>query len=276
MAFTIVEGFAMRSAVNIKGHPTHPLLIAFPVAFVTGAPLADIFGRIGGWHSFWATGGYMSVAAVVTGIVAAIPGLIDYFLMIPPDSSAKQRATWHLMTNSAGMICFAVSWLFRDWHSLEPHTWAIVLELVGFGFVGFGGWLGGTLVYRNQIAIDHRYADAGKWNEQTVYAAHGERIVIARSDELKPGQMKLLHLNNRRIVLARTDEGYCAFDDHCTHRGGPLSDGVLACKTVTCPWHGSQFDVTNGDVKAGPADDKINTWTVEESGGEVRLKVIGV
>jgi nitrite reductase/ring-hydroxylating ferredoxin subunit len=144
---------------------------------------------------------------------------------------------------------------------------------VGFGFVCFGGWLGGTLVYRNQIGVDHRYADAGKWYEQDVTAGQGEHIVVAKCDELKAGQMKLLHVNDRRIVLARTDEGYCAFDDRCTHRGGPLSDGVLACKTVTCPWHGSQFDVTNGSLKAGPAEEKINTWTVEESGGEVRLKV---
>jgi len=40
--------------------------------------------------------------------------------------------------------------------------------------------------------------------------------------------------------------------DRCTHRGGPLSDGVLMCGTVQCPWHGSQFDVKTVEVKCGP------------------------
>jgi nitrite reductase/ring-hydroxylating ferredoxin subunit len=84
---------------------------------------------------------------------------------------------------------------------------------------------------------------------------------------------KLLRIGGRRLVLARTDSGYCAFDDQCTHRGGSLADGVMACNTVTCPWHGSQFQVTTGQVKAGPAKKGIGTYPVEAVGGEVRLRV---
>jgi nitrite reductase/ring-hydroxylating ferredoxin subunit len=84
-------------------------------------------------------------------------------------------------------------------------------------------------------------------------------------------QMKLLHVDGARVVLARTEEGHCAFDDRCTHKGGPLSDGVLICGTVQCPWHGSQFDVHKGEVKAGPADRPIGTHPVEVADGEVRL-----
>ena len=71
--------------------------------------------------------------------------------------------------------------------------------------------------------------------------------------------MKLAPLGDRRIVLARTEQGYVAFDDRCSHKGGPLSDGVLICGTVQCPWHGSQFDVHTGGVKAGPASEPIAT-----------------
>jgi len=130
---------------------------------------------------------------------------------------------------------------------------------------------GRTLVYRNQIGVDHRYARAGKWKEQTVNARPGETIAAAREDELEVDQMKLLRVGDRRIVLARTEQGYSAFDDHCTHKGGPLSDGVLICGTVQCPWHGSQFDVRSGAVKAGPADKSIGTYPVEVINGEVRL-----
>jgi Rieske [2Fe-2S] domain len=54
-------------------------------------------------------------------------------------------------------------------------------------------------------------------------------------------------------------------------KGGPLSDGALICGTVQCPWHGSQFDVHTGAVKAGPAAEPITGHPVEVSAGEVRL-----
>jgi nitrite reductase/ring-hydroxylating ferredoxin subunit len=83
--------------------------------------------------------------------------------------------------------------------------------------------------------------------------------------------MKLLHIGNQRIVLARTEQGFVAFEDHCTHRGGSLADGVLICGTVQCPWHGSQFDVRAGALKSGPAGEGIHVYQVEERGGEVCL-----
>jgi nitrite reductase/ring-hydroxylating ferredoxin subunit len=107
--------------------------------------------------------------------------------------------------------------------------------------------------------------------EAAVHSSPGDTVVVALADELKEGQMKLLIFPDRRVVLGRTSEGYVAFDDRCTHRGGPLSDGVLACDTVACPWHGSQFDVNKGKVKAGPAEAAIATYPVKEVEGEVRL-----
>ena len=79
-------------------------------------------------------------------------------------------------------------------------------------------------------------------------------------------QMKLVHAGDQRIVVARTETRYAAFDDRCTHKGGPLSDGALICGTVQCPWHGSQFDVHTGDVKCGPAEKKIGTYEIDDAG----------
>jgi len=83
--------------------------------------------------------------------------------------------------------------------------------------------------------------------------------------------MKLLRVGHKRIVLARTEKGYAAFDDRCTHRGGSLAGGVMLCGTVQCLWHGSQFDVSTGKVKAGPATKEIGVYRVKEEEGEVRL-----
>jgi nitrite reductase/ring-hydroxylating ferredoxin subunit/uncharacterized membrane protein len=261
----------MRSAASVKGHPIHPILIAFPIAFLVGALGFDVAGRVADWSGGWTTGAYLGVAAIVSGLIAAVPGLIDYFGVVPPNSSARRRATQHMIINVTALAVFALGWLFRDPTSLRPAFETLVLEALGVGLVSWGGWLGGTLVYRNQIGVDHRYAGAGKWNEEKLDAPGSGFVVVAREDELQVDQMKLVHVRGRRIVLARTEQGYLACDDRCTHRGGPLADGVLICGTVQCPWHGSQFDVSTGAAKAGPARDSIATYPVEIADGEVRL-----
>jgi nitrite reductase/ring-hydroxylating ferredoxin subunit len=83
--------------------------------------------------------------------------------------------------------------------------------------------------------------------------------------------MKLLRIGDKRIVLARTETGYVAFDDRCTHKGGSLAGGVMVCGTVQCLWHGSQFDVSTGSVKAGPAKKEIRVYEVKEEGGQLKL-----
>jgi nitrite reductase/ring-hydroxylating ferredoxin subunit len=131
--------------------------------------------------------------------------------------------------------------------------------------------MGGVLVNRNQIGVDHRYAEAGKWKEESLHQVAGEPLVVARADELKINQMKLLHLEGERLVLARTAQGYVVFNDRCTHRGGSLAGGVMIAGMVQCPWHGSQFDCRSGRVIAGPATEPILTYQVAEQGGRVVL-----
>ncbi|GEO11441.1 (2Fe-2S)-binding protein [Segetibacter aerophilus] len=83
--------------------------------------------------------------------------------------------------------------------------------------------------------------------------------------------MKLIHAKDKRIVVARTEQGFVAFDDRCSHKGGSLAGGAMICGTIQCPWHGTQFDVKTGAVKAGPATEKIKTYEVTEGQGKVYL-----
>lgn len=85
--------------------------------------------------------------------------------------------------------------------------------------------------------------------------------------------MKLVRLDDRRLVLARTVTGYVAFDDACTHSGGSLAGGTMIGGVVQCPWHGSQFDARTGCVRAGPAECGVGVYPVEEGDGVVRIKV---
>jgi nitrite reductase/ring-hydroxylating ferredoxin subunit len=64
----------------------------------------------------------------------------------------------------------------------------------------------------------------------------------------------------------------CATQAKCTHRQGPLSEGKLEGATVTCPWHGSQFDVCTGAVLRGPALDPVKTYPVSVEGEIGRIE----
>ena len=259
----------MKSRAQIKSHPLHPILVAFPIAFFIGAFLFDALSQFLNKHSFWQTGGYLAIAGIASALIAAIPGIIDYFYIVPPESSAKKRATQHGLINLLNVFVFGFATYYRGRPDADEY---IVLGAEGLGIIllSIAGWMGGTLVHRNQIGIDHRYANAGKWNEAYIEGSGG-RIEVATVDELKVDALKLLHIGDKRIALGRTEKGYVAFHDRCTHRGGPLSDGVLICSTVQCPWHGSQFDVKTGAVKAGPAKEGIQTYKVEEENGKVFL-----
>ena len=83
----------MLSRARFKNHPIHPFLVPFPIAFGTGALFMDLVGLLAEWPTVWATATYLAIGAVATGLVAAIPGLVDYFSVVPPNSSARKRAT---------------------------------------------------------------------------------------------------------------------------------------------------------------------------------------
>ncbi len=258
----------MRSTAQIKGHPLHPILVCFPIAFYIGTFVFDILA-VTSDTAFLHTAWYLNICALLTAVVAAIPGAIDYFKTIPPESSAKKRGTQHALINVSVLLLFAIAFIIRAASDdIPPSTIIILIEAVGVILLFIAGWMGGTLVYRNQIGVDIRYAHAGKWKEERIDSHEGE-IEVATSDELKINQMKLIHIRDRRVVLGRTEDGYAAFSDFCTHRGGSLAGGSMMCGTVQCPWHGSQFSVKDGTVEAGPAKMPIAVYPVVERNGKV-------
>jgi nitrite reductase/ring-hydroxylating ferredoxin subunit/uncharacterized membrane protein len=264
----------MRSRASFRGHPIHPALIPFPFAFLYGAFLFDLAGRVAGRPGWWTTGAYLGLVGIVAALIAAVPGFIDYFTTVPPKSSGKQRATRHMLVNLAAVVLFAAAWAVRGESAAPPDVTVLALEGIGVALLTAGGWMGGVLVNRNQIGVDHRYARAGKWKEETIRLQSDQPVVLARTDELQVDQMKLVHLDGRRIVLAHTRGGYVAFEDRCTHKGGSLADGVMIDGVVQCPWHGSQFDCRSGAVKAGPADTPITSYRVTEESGLVKLRLL--
>jgi nitrite reductase/ring-hydroxylating ferredoxin subunit/uncharacterized membrane protein len=261
----------MKSTAQIKGHPIHPILVTFPIAFFVGTLVFDILALANDRTDYAFAASCLQIAGVVTALLAAVPGIIDYFYTVPPKSSGKKRATQHGILNVLNVVLFFVAWLFKEDRVL-PSIPVVIMEAAGIVILGIAGWMGGTLVYRNQIGVDIRYAGAGKWKEMHI-DGHQQRVQVASADELKTNQMKLVHVDDKRIVIGRTEKGYVAFDDRCTHKGGSLAGGALICGTVQCPWHGSQFDTSGGQVKAGPAKTGITIYPVTEDNGKVYLNL---
>jgi 3-phenylpropionate/trans-cinnamate dioxygenase ferredoxin subunit len=71
---------------------------------------------------------------------------------------------------------------------------------------------------------------------------------IAKIEELTSGTMKTVMAEGREILLVRVGDKYFATDNRCPHMKGDLSRGKLEGTVVTCPRHGSQFDITSGQV----------------------------
>jgi len=77
-----------------------------------------------------------------------------------------------------------------------------------------------------------------------------EFVKVATTDEVSPGQARLVEAGGKEIALFNVAGSLHAIDNNCTHVGGPLCEGELNGTEVTCPWHGATFDVTSGQVLA--------------------------
>jgi nitrite reductase/ring-hydroxylating ferredoxin subunit len=68
------------------------------------------------------------------------------------------------------------------------------------------------------------------------------------------------------------DGTFYAIGDTCTHKGGPLSQGKVLDWTVTCPWHGAQFDIRTGNVLTPPAPSGVPSYKVVVEGDEIKVE----
>ena len=87
-------------------------------------------------------------------------------------------------------------------------------------------------------------------------------------DDVPAGGAKLVALNGQEIALFNVEGAFSALDNTCPHRGGPLADGSLAGKAVTCPWHAWEFDVTTGACLNNPTA-RVRAYPVEIQGNDV-------
>lgn len=148
------------STVAIAGHPLHPLIVTFPIAFLSGAFGADL----GYWFThdpFWAKAALWLIGSgFVAGLVAALTGMLD-FLRIDSHTERlrqrvkKQSAGWiHMFGNVMAMVLTLINWLLR-WNNFEAAILplGLILSTIVASLLAITGWFGAELIYRHKVAV---------------------------------------------------------------------------------------------------------------------------
>lgn len=149
---TEYKGTGITSSVAILGHPIHPIIVIFPVAFLSAAAGADI----GYWltsSEFWVeASNWLIGLGVLSGLAAAVVGMFD-FIRIPRVRS--RTAGWaHMWLNVAVLVLSAVNFALRLFFAksiILPV--GLILSLVVATLLLASGWYGGELTFRHKVGI---------------------------------------------------------------------------------------------------------------------------
>jgi uncharacterized membrane protein len=140
------------SKAAIVGHPIHPMLIPFPIAFLAGTLISDIVFLISE-EEFWARASFwLLIAGIISGGIAAIFGFIDF--------SSRERirefkmSWYHMFGNGVVLVLAIISAYMRsDDPAASVRPWGITLSVIITLLLVVTGWLGGELVYKHKIGI---------------------------------------------------------------------------------------------------------------------------
>jgi uncharacterized membrane protein len=155
------------SKVRIGGHPVHPMLIAFPVAFYTATLVSFAAYAIGDDLFWWRMGLWSNAAGVLSALIAAIPGFIDWATGIPKGSPAKATGRTHMILNLGALALFILNLIVQTnrWVELiriarvtgqiavPDAGLALVLSGLGVLLTGAAGAFGWKLVQTHHVGV---------------------------------------------------------------------------------------------------------------------------
>ncbi len=241
------------------GHPLHPLLTDIPLGAYTTTAVMDLMELCG--HEDLRAGADTAMAIGLAGAAgAAATGTADW-----TGTSGQNRriGLMHATLNIGATILNTASFILRKKKS--NRKLAIGLSFAAYGVTTLAAYLGGHLVYGQQMGVDHTAGDGPyplKFTDAYVDAA------------LKEGKMVCAKVGDVSILLVRQSSQLFALANTCSHLGGPLSEGELlnnAC--VKCPWHGSVFSLKDGKVIDGPATERQPTFETRIFQGKIQVRL---
>ncbi len=142
----------ITSTVSVAGHPLHPVLIVFPIAFLVGAAGTDI----GYWLTsdpFWARASVWLIGCGFgAGILAGITGFLDFTRI---KRVRDRSAGWlHMGGNVAALVLSLINLLLRQGNPAGPIVFTgLALSVVVASLLGVTGWFGGELSFRHKVGV---------------------------------------------------------------------------------------------------------------------------
>ncbi|GAC1333021.1 MAG: hypothetical protein NVSMB17_12870 [Candidatus Dormibacteria bacterium] len=218
------------------GHALHPILTDLPIGFWSSAVALDFLGGDDAEDGADLLVGLGNLSALGT----AATGLADWSDTVGPE---KRLGMLHGVANTAGLALMTGSWLARR---SGARALGRGLGLAGLGVASASAYLGGHLVFSRGVGVQH----AGFDIDQSV----GEWTDVAAETDLAEGKPHPVEANGVAVMLVRENGQLLALASRCSHAGGPLEEGKFSDGTVTCPWHGSRFQLADGCVLRGPAN----------------------
>ena len=219
------------------GHPLHPALTDIPLGAWTATVMLDAVAERTGNAGIARASDAALELGLVGAVGAAVTGAADW-----KDTDARPRRVGlpHAALNVGATLLFGGSLICR---AVGNRAAGRALAATGYLVAAAAAYLGGELVYQEQIGVNH---SAGLELPEHFTA------VLADAD-LAEGRLMRAHYKDTPILLARQGGRNCALVERCAHLGGPLADGKIEGETVSCPWHGSRFDLSSGAVIDGPS-----------------------
>jgi nitrite reductase/ring-hydroxylating ferredoxin subunit/uncharacterized membrane protein len=253
-------GQRVKDALHGKwlGHPLHPVITDIPIGAWTTALVFDIIDKINGQEDY----GSAADAAITVGLVgavgSAVSGVTDWS---ETNGRARKIGIAHGLLNLSATMLYATSLVMR--RSGKPRG-RLGLALLGFATSCAAAYLGGHLVYGEQIGVNHAAAQA---------PPH-EFVPVLAEAELPENELRRVEANGVPVLLARRDGTIYALAETCSHMGGPLSEGRLEGDSVRCPWHGSRFSLEDGRVLDSPATFPQPCFEIRVNNGQIEVRAI--
>lgn len=238
------------------GHALHPVLTDLPVGAWSVVCVLDLVEEFTGARKYRAGADAALNIGLVGAAGAAITGLTDW-----KDVHGQPRRTGvvHGLLNLAAAGLYLASSIQR---SNGKRGAARGLAYAAYGVVFASAWLGGHLVYVDQLGVEHK-ALAEPPDDWTAVAGAGD---------LKEGEPRRVEVKGFPIVLVKKGERVFALAEVCTHLGGPLSEGKVEGDCIRCPWHGSTFRLDDGSVVESPATRPAQSFEARERNGQIELR----
>ena len=200
-------------------------------------------------------------AAVAIGVIAALATVITGYTDFHVSFGQERRvAMLHGLLMTLVTIAYGVSALLR-WRG-GPHDLAVWIAVVSYVVLILTAYLGGHLVFQKGTMVNRNAFTVGPSD----FKPAGLSIDFAE------GQMRRVMVDDAAVLLVRLQGKLCAIGAVCSHASGPLDEGKLEGTRVTCPWHGSRFDVCSGKVMGGPATIAQPVYDVQETDGNVQVR----